>query len=78
MTVSVSGLTVRAMLTFQQVLDHFGGTHASLAKALGISRTAVTMWREKIPQHRAYQIEVLSNGALKAADLPIQSDDEAA
>lgn len=60
------------MLTFQQVLDHFGGTHAALAKALNISRTAVTMWGGEIPPLRATQIEVVSGGLLKAADLPIK------
>lgn len=58
------------MVTFEQVLDHFGGTHESLANALGITREAVTMWRGEIPEARAFQIEVLSGGKLKAADLP--------
>lgn len=58
------------MLTFQQVLDHFGGTHESLAKALNITRTAVTMWNGAIPEHRAYQIEVLTGGKLRFCDLP--------
>ena len=60
------------MLTFDQVLNHFGGTHQALADALGISRTAVTMWRGEIPEHRAYQIEVVSGGKLKAAKLPVK------
>jgi hypothetical protein len=57
------------MVTFEQVVDHFGGTHESLAKALGISREAVTMWRGQIPESRAFQIEVVSGGKFKAADL---------
>lgn len=61
------------MVTFEQVLDHFGGSHESLAKALGLkSRTAVTMWGGKIPKLRAYQIQVLSKGKFKVADLPIR------
>ena len=60
------------MITFEQVLDHFGGTHESLANALGISREAVTMWKGEIPEARAFQIEVLSAGKFKAADLPVK------
>lgn len=60
------------MLTFQQVLDHFGGTHQALAEKLGITRTAVTMWGGKIPANRAYQIEVVTGGKLKYSDLPVK------
>lgn len=57
------------MVTFEDVLQHFGGTHKALADALGISREAVTMWAGQIPESRAFQIEVLSGGKFKAADL---------
>lgn len=60
------------MLSFDQVLAHFGGTHESLADALGIGRTAVTMWRGQIPELRAMQIEVITKGKLRAKDLPIK------
>ena len=60
------------MVTFKQVLDHFGGTHESLAKALGITREAVTMWKGEIPESRAFQIEVLSEGRFKADELPVR------
>ena len=60
------------MVTFEQVLEHFGGTHESLATALGISREAVTMWKGEIPESRAFQIEVLSGGKFKAANLPVK------
>ena len=66
------------MVTFEQVLDHFGGTHESLAKALGITREAVTMWRGQIPAQRAFQIEVASGGHFKADDLPIRRRERAA
>lgn len=66
------------MITFEQVLQHFGGTHESLADALGISREAVTMWRGRIPEQRAYQIEVLSKGKLRAAELPTRRRNRAA
>ena len=57
------------MRTYEDVLKHFGGTHQSLADALGITREAVTMWRGKIPKNRAYQIEVLTGGRFKAKNL---------
>ena len=59
------------MVTFEQIVDHFGGTHQSLADALGISREAVTMWGGRIPESRAYQIQVISGGRFQAKDLPI-------
>ena len=46
-------------------ITHFGGVTAT-AKALGISHAAVVKWGDTIPQGRAYQIEVLIGGALKA------------
>ena len=46
-------------------ITHFGGVTAT-AKALGISHAAVVKWGDTIPQGRAYQIEVLTGGALKA------------
>ena len=48
------------------VLEHFG-TVTATAKALGISYVAVSKWSETIPQGRAYQIEVLTGGKLKAS-----------
>lgn len=60
------------MTTFDEVLDHFGGTHEALANALGITREAVTMWKGEIPEARAFQIEVLSAGKFKADELPVK------
>lgn len=42
------------------------GSAAALAKALGISRQSVHEWGPEVPELRAYQIEVLSDGALRA------------
>jgi len=47
-------------------VDYFG-TKAAIADALGIKRSAVSQWGETIPQGRAYQIEVLTGGKLKAS-----------
>lgn len=47
------------------VIEHFGSITAT-AKALGISHVAVSKWDEIIPKGRAYQIEVMTGGQLKA------------
>lgn len=47
------------------VIGYFGSISAT-AKALGISHVAVGKWGGVIPQGRAYQIEVLTGGKLKA------------
>ncbi len=43
---------------------------AALAKALKISEAAISQWGQNVPQGRAYQIEVLTGGALKADHAP--------
>jgi DNA-binding transcriptional regulator YdaS (Cro superfamily) len=44
----------------------FFGSKIKLAKALGVAPSAVTQWGETIPQLRAFQIERLTKGKLKA------------
>ena len=53
----------------ESAVKHFG-SKAALADALGIKRSAVSQWGDTIPQGRAYQIEVLTGGALKADPAP--------
>lgn len=47
------------------VLEHFK-TQAALARALGIGRASVNGWGGVIPLDRQCQIEVITNGKLKA------------
>lgn len=47
------------------VINHFGGV-IKTAKALGMSKQAVSAWNDNIPQGRAYQIQLLTKGKLKA------------
>jgi DNA-binding transcriptional regulator YdaS (Cro superfamily) len=49
----------------EDAIKHFGSA-AALARALGISRQSVHDWGACVPEGRAYQIEVLTSGALKA------------
>jgi len=46
-------------------IEHFGG-EVPLAKALGITPEAIYQWKERVPRGRAFQIEILTNGVLKA------------
>lgn len=52
----------------QKAIEHFGGV-GGLANALGIERQAVYMWKGKVPELRAYQIESLTEGQITAAEL---------
>jgi DNA-binding transcriptional regulator YdaS (Cro superfamily) len=56
---------------------NYFGSKAEIARVLGIGKTAVTNWGETIPIGRAYQIEVITNGALKAPR-PEKTPDSAA
>ncbi|WP_326937969.1 Cro/CI family transcriptional regulator [Aeromonas caviae] len=51
------------------VINYFGSA-AELARKLNISEAAVSQWGDTIPQGRAYQIEVVTGGALKADPAP--------
>ena len=44
---------------------------SNLAKALGLSRMSVSKWGEDIPQRRAFEIERITHGALKADFVPV-------
>ena len=47
------------------VINYFGSA-AELARKLNISEAAVSQWGNTIPQGRAYHIEVVTGGELKA------------
>ncbi|HHQ4900483.1 MAG: Cro/CI family transcriptional regulator [Aeromonas sobria] len=49
----------------KDAISYFGSA-AELARSLNISEPAVSRWGETIPKGRAYQIEVLTDGKLKA------------
>lgn len=57
---------VTAIMKKATVIEYFGKV-TDTAKALGISHAAVSKWGENIPPGRAYQIEVMTKGKLKAA-----------
>ncbi|OSI18398.1 hypothetical protein BV912_09900 [Neisseria dumasiana] len=51
------------MLT-KDVID-FYGTKIAVARALGISPSAVTQWKEIVPEKQAYRIQRMMGGKLK-------------
>ncbi|WP_163833261.1 Cro/CI family transcriptional regulator [Spartinivicinus ruber] len=52
---------------------NYFGTASNLAKALGIKPSAITQWREFVPPLRAFQLEHLTQGKLKARKIPNQA-----
>ncbi len=48
----------------KEVIAHFGSQRA-VAKALRISDSAVSQWKEIIPEKDAYRLEVITSGQLK-------------
>ena len=51
-------------------INHFKSA-SKLAKALGLTRMSVSKWGEDVPQRRAFEIERVTNGALKADFTPV-------
>jgi DNA-binding transcriptional regulator YdaS (Cro superfamily) len=47
----------------QDAIEHFGSA-AALARAVNITRAAVSQWGELVPLASAVRIEKLTNGAL--------------
>lgn len=56
----------------QDVLNYFG-SGVKVAEALGIFPSAVYQWPEEIPQLRAFEIERMTKGKLKAEARPPKS-----
>lgn len=54
----------------QNAIKHFGGV-SKLAAALGILHSAVSQWGENVPVRRAFEIERITNGELKADFTPV-------
>lgn len=52
-------------MNYQQVIRHFG-TQVKTAAALGITQSTVSAWRGTVPARYQYQIEVITDGKLRA------------
>ena len=53
------------------VIAHFGNQEKT-ALALGVKQSSVSRWENEIPALRAFEIERITNGALKAEFTPPQ------
>ena len=53
------------IVTLQEVLKYYGGVR-NLAKELGVSTQVIYTWTDRPPLGRQYEIEVKTNGKLKA------------
>ncbi len=49
----------------RDALKHFDGNRAAIARALGITRGAVSLWGEIVPEGSAYKLESITGGNLK-------------
>ncbi|MCU8012213.1 Cro/CI family transcriptional regulator [Shewanella sp. SM74] len=56
----------------------FYGSQSKLAKALGINPASVSQWGDDVPELRAFQIERLTGGQLKATALQLANPEQAA
>ena len=54
-------------MTTQQAIDFYGSVRA-LAHALGISTQAVYAWGDTPPMSAQYELQVKTDGALKASE----------
>lgn len=64
-------------MTYDNAVKHFGSPSA-LARALGINRASVAEWRiVGIPEGRQYQIELATNGQLRADFPPLRVQEQA-
>ncbi|WP_420241376.1 Cro/CI family transcriptional regulator [Atlantibacter hermannii] len=48
----------------KDVVQHFGSQRA-VARALGLSESAVSQWKSVIPENDAFKLEAITSGALK-------------
>lgn len=60
-----------------EAVKHFKGK-SKLAKALGITPASVSQWGEHVPPLRAYQLERITKGQLKADDSQNDGEQQAA
>ena len=49
----------------KNVIEYFGDSQSRVARALGISRSYVSAWPDRVPELQAMKLERLTDGALK-------------
>ena len=60
------GVPIIFPMTYADLIKHFG-SQAEISRALKLAQPSVWQWQhDGVPEQRQYQIEVLTDGALKA------------
>ena len=54
-------------MTYDEVL-RFYGNQTKIGAALGLKQSAVSAWHGVVPPHYQFQIEIITNGLLRADD----------
>lgn len=52
-------------MTTEEVIEYYGGDRRRVAEALGVWVSAVYQWGEEPPLLRQYQLEAMTDGALR-------------
>ncbi|OLF82683.1 hypothetical protein AWH63_06675 [Marinobacter sp. C18] len=60
-------------MTLTDVLEHFKVKPSELAEKLGVTPGAISQWKDGIPEGRQWQIQLMTDGALKASKRSHQS-----
>lgn len=68
--------TMKTDLRTEDAIKHFRSA-INLARALGIRHSAVSQWGDLVPEGRAFEIEVITGGALKAQSFRAKKPQEA-
>lgn len=55
----------------KEAIEHFGSV-TELAKKLNVTTQSISQWGNEIPLRRAFEIDRITNGALKADFTPNQ------
>jgi transcriptional repressor of cell division inhibition gene dicB len=57
-----------------EVLSHWNNNGAAVARAIGITKSAVSQWGDVIPEAMAYRVQEASGGVLKVDPAIYRSD----
>lgn len=57
---------------------NYYGNASKLADALDVSKQAISQWGDEVPRLRAFELQALTNGALKVDEPKEESSNQAA
>lgn len=62
---AVQPAKLRAAMYKTVVLEFFKNNGAAVARAVGVTRSAVSQWRDIVPEAMAYRLQAATRGKLK-------------